>query len=49
MVGFDRKRSTLDREKIARLYAELDALVDDLLLEDMADAVKRARAALDVD
>ena len=37
-----------DPERIARLYAELDALVDDLLLEEMAAAVARARSALDV-
>lgn len=42
-------RPAPDAARIARLYAELDALVDDVMLEEMADAVKRARHALDVD
>jgi len=38
-----------DRERIDRLFAELDRVVDDLMLEELVAALRRARRGLDVD
>jgi hypothetical protein len=41
--------SETDRERIERLFAELDRVADELMVEELEAALLRARRALGVD